>query len=237
MSEYIYGKNVVKAVLDYPKRIKCVFIEENNKEFIELVQRKKINYKIVNKQVINQLVSGLHQGVVCEVEDYKLYSLEELIKETSYYPPTLIMLDGIEDPHNLGAIMRIADATKVQGIILPKNRSVGLTGTVAKVSTGAIEYVKVCEVVNLVNTIKFLKNKGYWIVALENIKQAADYRSINYDMPTVIIIGSEGKGISRLVLENSDFKVKLPMYGTVNSLNASVSCGIVLYEILKYRKE
>ncbi len=237
MSEYIYGKNVVKAVLDYPKRIKCVFIEENNKEFIELVQRKKINYKIVNKQVINQLVSGLHQGVVCEVEDYKLYSLEELIKETSYYPPTLIMLDGIEDPHNLGAIMRIADATKVQGIILPKNRSVGLTGTVAKVSTGAIEYVKVCEVVNLVNTIKFLKNKGYWIVALENIKQAVDYRSINYDMPTVIIIGSEGKGISRLVLENSDFKVKLPMYGTVNSLNASVSCGIVLYEILKYRKE
>ena len=237
MSEYIYGKNVVKAVLDYPKRIKCVFIEENNKEFIELVQRKKINYKIVNKQVINQLVSGLHQGVVCEVEDYKLYSLEELIKETSYYPPTLIMLDGIEDPHNLGAIMRIADATKVQGIILPKNRSVGLTGTVAKVSTGAIEYVKVCEVVNLVNTIKFLKNKGYWIVALENIMQAVDYRSINYDMPTVIIIGSEGKGISRLVLENSDFKVKLPMYGTVNSLNASVSCGIVLYEILKYRKE
>ena len=123
MSEYIYGKNVVKAVLDYPKRIKCVFIEENNKEFIELVQRKKINYKIVNKQVINQLVSGLHQGVVCEVEDYKLYSLEELIKETSYYPPTLIMLDGIEDPHNLGAIMRIADATKVQGIILPKSIS------------------------------------------------------------------------------------------------------------------
>lgn len=237
MSEYIYGKNAVKAALEYPKRIICLYIEDSNKEFISLAQKIRINHKIVTKQVINKMVSGLHQGVVCEVQDYQLYHLDDIINKSTHTPALLVILDSLEDPHNLGAILRIADAVGVDGLILPKNRSVGLTGTVAKVSTGAIEHVRVSEVVNLVTTIKYLKSKGYWIVALENTPEASDYRMIKYDMPIALIVGGEGKGISRLVLENSDFLVKLPMYGHVNSLNASVSCGIMLYEIIKYRKE
>ncbi len=237
MSEYIYGKNAVKATLENPKRVIELFVEEKEQEMIQLAIKKKIPYQVVSRKKLDQLVTGLHQGVVCEVEGYPLTDLEQLIREARATYPILIMLDGIEDPHNLGAILRSADATGVDGIILPKNRSVGLTGAVAKVSTGAIEYVKVSEVTNLVNTLKFLKTKGYWVVGLELAPKAVDFHSMKYDMPMVLVVGSEGKGISRLVLEHCDFLVKLPMVGHVNSLNASVSCGIMLYEMIKYRKE
>ncbi|MFA6627077.1 MAG: 23S rRNA (guanosine(2251)-2'-O)-methyltransferase RlmB [Bacilli bacterium] len=237
MSEYIYGKNAVKAALEHSRSIRCLYVEEKNKEFIELALIRRLPYKIVTKQTLDKMITGLHQGVVCEVEDYPYYDLDTILKAARSEYPIVVALDGMEDPHNLGAILRIADATGVDGILLPKNRSVGLSGTVAKVSTGAIEYVKVCEVTNLVSTIKTLKSKGFWVVALELTPEAVSYQSIKYDMPVVLVVGSEGKGISRLVLEHCDFQVKLPMVGHVNSLNASVSCGIMLYEIIKYRKE
>ena len=134
-------------------------------------------------------------------------------------------------------LLRTCDAAKVDGVIIGKNRSVRLNDTVARVSTGAIEYVKVCEVTNLTETIKKLKKLGYWIVGAEYRDTSVDYRSIKYDMPVCLVIGSEGKGISQLVTKNCDYLVKIPMFGHVNSLNASVSGSILIYEILKYHNK
>lgn len=237
MRDYIYGKNVVNEAIKAGKKIFQIYANPNNKEIIANAKAKSIPVNIVNNKVLDDLVKGVHQGVIAEVDGYRYYLLDEILNNARAQYPLLIILDGIEDPHNLGAIVRTSDAAGVDGIIIPKNRSVGVNNTVAKVSTGALEYVKICEVTNLTNTIKELKNKGYWIVGAEYTKDSQDYRSINYDMPVALVIGSEGKGISRLVLENCDFVVKIPMYGHINSLNASVSCAILVYEIIKNRKE
>jgi 23S rRNA (guanosine2251-2'-O)-methyltransferase len=146
----------------------------------------------------------------------------------------LAILDGLEDPHNLGAILRTGDATGINGVIIPKNRSVSLNSTVAKVSTGAIEHVDVVQVTNLVTAMKELKDNGYWIIGLE-LDGSVDYRKQDYTGKIAVVIGSEGKGISRLVKENCDFLVNIPMIGHVNSLNASVSASILFYEILRNR--
>jgi len=184
---------------------------------------------------LDKLVGNNHQGVALEVNDYSYVSVDDIIKETKLKYPFIIMLDGLEDPHNLGAILRTCDAAGVDGVIIGKNRSVRLNSTVAKVSTGAIEYVKVAEVTNLTNTIKYLKTKGFWIVGAEACEKSVLYTEVKYDMPVCLVIGSEGKGVSRLVSENCDYLVKIPMVGHVNSLNASVSCAILIYEIIKNR--
>lgn len=235
MSEYIYGKNAVKEALINNKRIICLYVTDSNKDFIDLAKKNKVNYKVTDIKTINKMVNGLHQGVVLQVEDYKYSRFEDLLR-TNYKYPFIVVLDGLEDPHNLGAILRTCDASGVDGVIIPKNRSVGLNATVAKVSTGAIEYVKVAEVTNLNQTLKILKDKGYWIVGAEATSKSVDFRSIKYDMPTVLVVGSEGKGISRIVRDSCDFLVQIPMVGHVNSLNASVSCSILIYEIMKYRE-
>lgn len=241
MSNYIYGKNALREAL-LASRVTSLFVSsiDGYSEWINIAKKKGINYKVVSEQVIVSMIGKgkPHQGIVGEVKDYKYYSIDELIKDDKGYKyPLLVMLDGLEDPHNLGAILRTADATGVNGIIIPKNRSVSLNDTVAKVSTGAIEYVKVCQVTNLTQTLKDLKEKGFWVVCLELTSDASLYTDIKYDMPVVLVVGSEGKGISRLVLEQADYKVYLPMSGHVNSLNASASASIMLYEINKYRKE
>jgi 23S rRNA (guanosine2251-2'-O)-methyltransferase len=167
--------------------------------------------------------------------EYGYVSLEEIIrKNQDKENVALVILDGLEDPHNLGAILRTADATGMNGVIIPKNRSVSLNSTVAKVSTGAIEHVDCAQVTNLVNAMNDLKKAGYWIVGLE-LDGSIDYRKQDYLGKIAVVIGSEGKGISRLVKENCDFKVFIPMVGHVNSLNASVSASILFYEILRNR--
>lgn len=235
MSEYIYGKNTVKATLLNNSRAKTLYTVNKNDEFISLAKKNKIEIKVVDNNYLNKLVQGNHQGVVLEIESYSYVSVDEIIKETKLKYPFVVMLDGLEDPHNLGAILRTCDASGVDGVIIGKNRSVKLNGTVAKVSTGAIEYVKVAEVTNLTNTIKYLKTKGFWIVGAEACDKSVLYTDVKYDMPVCLVIGSEGKGISRLVSENCDYLVKIPMVGHVNSLNASVSCSILIYEIIKNR--
>ena len=235
MSEYIYGKNTVKATLLNNSRAKTLYTVNKNDEFISLAKKNKIEIKVVDNNYLNKLVQGNHQGVVLEIENYSYVSVDEIIKETKLKYPFVVMLDGLEDPHNLGAILRTCDASGVDGVIIGKNRSVKLNGTVAKVSTGAIEYVKVTEVTNLTNTIKYLKTKGFWIVGAEACDKSVLYTDVKYDMPVCLVIGSEGKGISRLVSENCDYLVKIPMVGHVNSLNASVSCSILIYEIIKNR--
>ena len=146
------------------------------------------------------------------------------------------MLDGLEDPHNLGAIIRTCEISGASGVIIPKNRSVKVTPAVEKVSTGATRYVKVAQVTNLVNTIEKLKEKGYWIVGAEAGSSSQNYWSVDYKMKVCLIIGSEGRGISRLVKEKCDYLVEIPMWGKVNSLNASVSCGILIYEIRRQQR-
>lgn len=232
MSEIICGINVVKAAINSDYKINNLLITDNNQEIINLAKQKNIPFKVVDKEVLNNKIIN-NQGVVAEVNDFYLYRLEDIIKKNN--KSLIVVLDSLEDPHNLGAILRTADAAGVDGVIIPKNRSVKLNSTVAKVSTGAIFSVKCVEVVNLVATLKKLKEFGYWIVGAEAKEDSQDFTKLKYDMPTVLIIGSEGKGISRLVLEQCDFLVKIPMVGKVNSLNASVSAGILIYEIKKHQ--
>ena len=177
------------------------------------------------------MVDGVHQGLVAEIKPYEYCSLEEIIhlgkkKEN----PVIVMLDGINDPHNLGAIMRSCDVFDVVGIIVKKVNQVSLNSTVAKTSAGAINYVKVAQVANLNNAIQNLKENGYWVVSTDGSGKY-NYQDLKYDFPVVLVIGSEGNGVSPLVLKNSDYIVKIPMFGHVNSLNASVATAIILSRI------
>ena len=172
---------------------------------------------------------------MAHIENYRYYTIDEILKDIpENKQPLLLMLDGLEDPHNLGAILRTCDAVGVDGVIIGKNRSVGLNGTVAKVSTGAIHHVKVAQVTNLTRTLEDLKKKAFWVVGCE-LENSQDYRSVDYNMPTVLVIGSEGFGMSRLVKKSCDINVVLPMVGHVNSLNASVAASVLLYQVYNSR--
>lgn len=234
---YVYGKNTVREYVLNNKNIIKVFCNDKTSELVNLAKRNNISVQIVDNNYLNNLVNARHQGIVAQIKDYKYYNLEDITNNMDKKYPFIVMLDSLEDPHNLGAILRTCDAAGVDGVIIGKNRSVRLNDTVAKVSTGAIDYVKVVEVTNLTNTIKDLKKKGFWIVGAEAIDESKYYDQMKYDMPTCLVVGSEGKGISDLVRKNCDFLVKIPMLGHVNSLNASVSCSILIYEIIKYHEK
>ena len=227
---YIYGKNTVRQALADNKKIEKIFIANNN-EMLQLARSRNLKVKECSKNELDKMVKGNHQGVVAVVEDYRLYTVDEIVNSIPDGKlPLLLMLDGIEDPHNLGAIIRTADCAGVDGIIYKKHNAASLNSTVAKVSCGGIENVKVAEVTNLKQTIGKLKEMGYWVCGTD-VNKASDYRSLAYDVPLVLVIGAEGKGMSRLVKEECDFLVKLPMFGKVTSLNASVAAGILMYEI------
>ena len=232
----IYGKNTVLEALKTNKDIVKIYVTSNNLELVKrFTTNKKIETIVLQLKEFDKMFTGNHQGIACEIAEYNYVSLDEIIrKNSSNENAALVILDGLEDPHNLGAILRTADATGMNGVIIPKNRSVSLNSTVAKVSTGAIEHVDCCQVTNLVNAMNDLKKAGYWIIGLE-LDGSIDYRKQDYKGKIAVVIGSEGKGISRLVKENCDFKVFIPMVGHVNSLNASVSASILFYEILRNR--
>ena len=179
-----------------------------------------------------------HQGFLVLSEAIRSYSLEEVLQsipsEKKY--PLIVILDGIEDPHNLGAIIRTCDAFSVDGIIMKKRGEVPLNGTVAKVSTGAINYVKVAVVANLNQAIEKLKQNGYWVVSSDG-SATQSYLDVDYNSPIALVVGSEGFGISKLVLKNSDFIVKIPMTGHVNSLNASVASAILISGVVASRSK
>lgn len=235
MAEFIFGKNTVSAYLKSgatPKKL-YLFDKGNFPEIVSLAKSMKIEFQFVDKHRLDKLVKGVHQGVVAEIADYKYADLKDVMKKES---KLIVMCDQLEDPHNLGAILRTVDAVNADGVIIGKHRGVGLTETVAKVSTGAIHTVPVVQVTNLVKTLEELKEAGYWVIAAENGVNAVSYTDFNADMPLVLVVGSEGKGISRLVREASDILVTIPMNGTVNSLNVSVATGILLYDIVRRRK-
>jgi 23S rRNA (guanosine2251-2'-O)-methyltransferase len=232
----IYGKNTVLEALKNKKKIIKIYVTSNNIELIKkYTSNKSIEVEVLQFSQMNKMFDGNHQGIACEIEEYSYKNLEDVIlKNSDKENVALAILDGLEDPHNLGAILRTGDATGINGVIIPKNRSVSLNSTVAKVSTGAIEHVDVVQVTNLVTAMKELKDNGYWIIGLE-LDGSVDYRKQDYTGKIAVVIGSEGKGISRLVKENCDFLVNIPMIGHVNSLNASVSASILFYEILRNR--
>ena len=229
MSEYVYGKNSFFEALNNSRIIKAYLL---SKDMVDQLQRKGIPYEIVDRKQLDKMSkSGNHQGYLAEVKEFKLSKVDEMLKDNN---GLIVILDGLKDVHNLGAIIRTCDCAGVDGIIYKTHNSVKVNDTVAKVACGALEYVKIAEVTNLVNTIKDLKKKGYWIVGTD--ASAKDlYTQIKYDMNVALIIGSEGEGISRLVNQECDFMIKLPMNGHVTSLNASVAAGILIYNIISSR--
>ncbi len=180
---------------------------------------------------------GRHQGVIAIVPPYEYAEVEDILDEAKCRKeePFILILDGIEDVHNLGSIIRTAETAGVHGIIIPKRRAASVNSTVSKTSAGAVEYMKIARVNNINETIRNLKEQGIWICGTD-MDTKVEYTSQDYNMPLALVIGSEGSGMSRLTKENCDFIVKIPMKGKINSLNASVSAGIVMYEVLRNRK-
>lgn len=235
MAQYIYGKNVVVQRIKNKDNIERLYIEKGkHQDIIKLAKIVNISVEIVSKSKLDSLAKGNHQGLVAKVMAYQFFQLDDIIVKNEY--PLIVLLDGVEDPHNFGAIIRTCEAVGVDGIIILERRAVSVTPTVIKTSVGAIDNVKIVEVTNLSRTIQQLKDKGYWIVGTD-LKNSQDYRSINYKMPTVLVVGSEGKGMSRLVRESCDFVANIPMIGQVNSLNVSVATAVMLYEIFNQRNQ
>lgn len=233
LQNVIYGRNPVKEAIRN-NSVMSLVLETGFKDGTILEMLKDKNIKIVykSKNELDSLTKGAsHQGIVAEIKQYQYSSLEEIIhKSKKVERPIIVMLDGIEDPHNLGAILRSCDVFGVSGVIIPKHGSVSLNATVAKTSAGAINYVSVAMVSNLNSAIQTLKENGFWIVSSDG-SASTNYNDLVYDFPTVLVIGSEGNGVSKLVLKNSDFVVKIQQYGHVNSLNASVATGVILSKI------
>ena len=230
---YIYGKNVALETIETKKKINRVILMRNFKDQEVLNALKRIDTEIryIDKKQMDKMVNGNHQGIILSVPDFKYNDIDELLEKEN---PLLVILDHIEDPHNLGAIIRTCEAAGVDGIIIPKDRSVSVNPTVIKVSTGAIDYMKIAQVTNLNNTIRYLKKQGFWIVGTD--MDGESYSNIDYTGKCAIVIGNEGDGLSRMVRENCDFIASIPMNGKTNSLNASVAAGIIIYEAIKVRK-
>ncbi len=226
---YVYGKNVAKEILSKKQKINKALLYNNfsDNEIISALKKQNVKIKYLTKDELNKIETGNHQGIILEVDDYKYSTLDELTDSV------IVMLDHLEDPHNFGAIIRTCEAAGIKNIIIPKDRSVKVTSSVIKVSVGAIENVKIAVVNNLVNTIKELKQKGYWIIGTD--MKGTDYKKIDYSGKIVLVIGNEGKGLSRLTEENCDFMASIPMRGKVNSLNASVAAALIIYEAIRNR--
>lgn len=238
--EIIVGKNPVMEALKSGRSIHKVVISDQlnksvEKELQQAVKKANTILQKAPRQKLNQLSKEKHQGVIAFVIAYDYVSVSDILMRAKEREetPFLLILDEIEDPHNLGAILRTADATGVHGVIIPKRRAVGLTETVAKASAGAIEHIPVARVTNIADTIDQLKQDNIWVVGTDE-KGTKDYRTLDGATPIALVIGNEGKGISRLVKEKCDWSVHLPMSGKIPSLNASVASSLLMYEI--YRK-
>ncbi|WP_338450506.1 23S rRNA (guanosine(2251)-2'-O)-methyltransferase RlmB [Niallia oryzisoli] len=238
--DYIMGKNPVIEALKSERDINKILIAEGSQrgqmqQITSLAKDLNVLVQFVPKKKLDSLVEGNHQGVLAQVAAYQYAEIDDLFAkaEKKNETPFFLLLDEIEDPHNLGSIMRTADAVGAHGIIIPKRRAVGLTATVAKASTGAIEHIPVVRVTNMARTIDELKERGIWIVGTD-AKGKEDYRQFDGTMPLGLVIGSEGKGMGRLVRDKCDFLIRLPMAGKVTSLNASVAAALLMYEV--YRK-
>lgn len=234
------GRKAVMEALSNSFQIEKILVKEHYsaslKKIVYIAKKNNIIVQEVNVNKLNSISeSNNHQGIIAFYPAQQYYELEDIIDcaKNNTRTPFLIMLDEINDPRNFGAIIRTAEACCVDGIIIPKRRNCGLTGVVSKTSCGALEYVKVARVSNLVSTIKILKENNFWIfgAAMDGVPMY----EIDFNMPVVLIIGNEGNGIKKLVLSHCDYKVKIPMFGKIKSLNASVASSILMYEVIRQR--
>lgn len=223
----VFGRNVFNEYKNNYKDIRKIYLSKgfSDKEIINFIKDKKLKYDVVDNKILDGMVDGNHQGIIMQIDDYEYSSLSDIKDEN-----LIVILDHLEDPHNFGAIIRTCEAAGVKTIIIPKDRSVSVNSTVMKTSVGALKYVKIIMVNNLVNVINALKKDGYFVYAAD--MDGINYKDTNFASKTVLIIGNEGKGISKLVKDNSDEIVSIPMNGNINSLNASVACGVLVYGIV-----
>jgi 23S rRNA (guanosine2251-2'-O)-methyltransferase len=241
--EYIGGKHPILEAMRAGRTINKIWIADNAQKHYSgpiIAEAKELGILVqtADRRKIDQMLEGVqNQGVIAQVAAYDYVEVDDILRiaEEKGQVPLILILDEIEDPHNLGSILRTADCTGVHGVIIPKRRSVGLTATVAKTSAGAIEYVPVAKVTNIAQTIESLKKKGIWIAGADGDAKITVYQN-DLTIPLAIVIGNEGSGIGRLIKEKCDFLFKLPMFGQINSLNASVAASVLLYEVVRQRQ-
>ena len=240
--DIIAGRNSVNEALRAGRTIDSIYVARGNRvgaisALIAKAKEKGITIKEADSKKLDFMCGHAnHQGVVAVAAIKEYATIEDifnLAKERNEQP-FIIIADELEDPHNLGAILRTAECSGAHGVIVPRRRAVGLTYAVGKASAGAVEYVPVARVTNIVSAIEELKERGVWIYAAD--MEGQNWCTVDYKGPTAIVIGSEGFGVSRLVKEKSDFVISLPMMGKINSLNASVACGILCYEVARQRE-
>ena len=242
--DLIIGRNAVTEVLKGNRTIEALYISKGQLEgsinaIIGLAKEKKIVITEVDRKKLDSMCDGaVHQGVIARVTPYNYYEVSDILNDAKEKgeDPFIVILDELEDPHNLGSIIRTAELCGVHGIIIPKRRNVGITSTVYKSSVGAIEHVKVAKVTNINAAIDELKEEGIWVYGADIAGKEYSYE-VDFSGACALIIGSEGRGISRLTLKKCDKLIKIPMIGKINSLNASVAGGIMMYEVLKGRLE
>jgi predicted rRNA methylase len=226
----IYGKNVIKEAIYAKRRIDQLYLDDktNDTAFLKFLSDRHVTFRKTSKNELNRMTKdALHQGVVADVEDYQTYDLKDVLDINK--KQLFLILDGIEDPHNLGAIMRTAEAVQLDGIIMSKKNAVPLTATVAKVSSGAIEHVKVILVPNINQAIMELKKHHVWVVGTDGNTDKT-YDDLPKAVSLAIVMGNEGEGIRPLVKQNCDLLVKIPMHGKINSLNVSVAAALMMYK-------
>ena len=241
-NDQVEGRNAVLELLESGRDINKILVANGEKhgsihKILAIAKERKIIVTEIEKNKLNQIAqTPNNQGVIAIVPPYDYCEVEDILDEAKRKneKPFILILDGIEDPHNLGSIIRTAETAGVHGIIIPKRRAASVNSTVSKVSAGAVEYMKIARVNNINETIRYLKEQDVWICGTD-MDTNTIYTKQDYKMPIAIVIGSEGFGMSRLVKENCDFLVKIPMKGRITSLNASVSAGIIMYEVVKNR--
>jgi len=241
--DVLIGRNAVMEALKSGRGINKLLVasgdrEGSVREIIALARERGLLVEMVERSVIEAIAGGRrHQGVLAYVSPVPYAELEDILATAGEKEkePFLLLLDELEDPHNLGALLRTADAAGVDGVLIPRRRSCPLSATVAKTSAGAVEYVPVARIGNIVQTLKTLKKQGFWVVGAD-MEGTQTYTEASLTGPLVLVIGGEGHGLSRLTKENCDFLVRLPMQGHINSLNASVAGSILMYEVLRQRQ-
>lgn len=241
-NDQVEGRNAVLELLESGRDINKILVANGEKhgsihKILAIAKERKIIVTEMERNKLNQIAqTPNNQGVIAIVPPYDYCKVEDILEEAKRKDemPFILILDGIEDPHNLGSIIRTAETAGVHGIIIPKRRAASVNSTVSKVSAGAVEYMKIARVNNINETIRYLKEQDVWICGTD-MDTNTIYTKQDYKMPIAIVIGSEGFGMSRLVKENCDFLVKIPMKGKITSLNASVSAGIIMYEVVKNR--
>ncbi len=236
------GRNAILEVLRSGRDIEKIMVARGNvegtiKRIVAMAAEKGVVIQEVSRQKLDEISQTKnHQGVIAIVSAHNYVKVDDIlaVAKERQEDPFILLLDGITDPHNLGAILRTAECAGVHGVVIPKRRSVGLNATVGKTSAGALEYMPVARVTNIVKTMEYLKKQGLWIACAD--MKGLDHFDTNMKGALALVIGSEGDGVSRLVKENCDFTVSIPMYGKISSLNASVAAGLLMYEVVRQRK-